>query len=320
MNKDSRIYIAGHNGYVGKNVLKHFENKGFTNLLYENHSDLNLENYEDVEYFFYKNKPEYVVICAAKVGGIKANMSDPYGFLYHNLAIQNNIIDVCLKNDVKKCIFLGSSCIYPKLNKETLSEEDMLRGEFEETNLGYSLAKVAGLKLTEFANKQFKDKCRFITLIPPNLCGVGDSFDLENCHVFTALIKKMVDAKYNKINDVEIWGTGNPKREFMNVRDLADGIFWSLENLEKTETFLNIGTGEDIAIRDLANKIKKIVGYKGRLIFDFSKPDGIYRKCLNVEKINKLGWKSTISLDDSIKEVVNEYILKRYKERKFNLL
>ena len=308
MNKESKIYVAGHMGFVGKNVIKHLENNGYENLIFKTRNELNLENYEDVDYLFYKEKPEFVIDCAAKVGGINANMSDQYNFLLKNLIIQNNILDNCVKHkSVKKCVFLGSSCIYPDLNGKLLSEEDMLQGNFEETNEGYALAKVTGLKLVEYANKQFKNNCKFITLIPPNLCGMGDSFNLKTCHVFTALIKKMVDAKRSNIENVVLWGSGKPRREFLDVRDLCDCILWSLENLDYTKTFLNVGKGFDISINNLAYMIKNETEFGGEIVFDTSKPDGIFSKCMNVSKINELGWKFKINLEDSIRNVIKEY-------------
>lgn len=312
MNKDSRIFVTGHRGLVGSNVVSLLKERGYTNILIA--EDLNLEHEIDVDYFFYKEKPEYVIHCAAKVGGIKANAEDQYGFLYHNLLIQNNIINCCRTNEIKKCIFLGSSCIYSILDKELLSEEDLLTGPLEETNMGYSLAKIVGLKLCEFSNKQYPDSCKFISLMPCNLIGKGATFDLNKSHVFNALIKKIVDAKEQNIPTVEIWGSGNPKREFMNVRDLADGILWALNNIERTDTFLNIGTGIDISIKELAERIKREVGYKGKLIFNTSKPDGIMKKCMDVSKINSLGWSAKILLNESIKEVIDEYKRKMVSE------
>ncbi len=305
MKKDSVIYISGHKGFVGSNLLNKLKEEGYNNLRYFTKEQYNLKNYKDVDLIFYGNKPEYVFICAARVGGIQANIKDPYTFLYDNLTIQNNLINCCIKNNVKKVVFLGSSCIYPKDYTQPLKEEYLMQAPLEPTNEGYALAKIAGLKLCEYANKQFETK--FISLMPCNLYGPGDTFEIEKSHVLSALVKKIYDAKKQKQKNVEIWGDGEAKREFLYISDLIDCIIWSIKNLDKTDTFLNVGTGQDISIKDLAYIIKDIMGYEGEFYFNKNKPNGMMRKCLDVSKINNLGWKSKIKIEEGIKKTVEYY-------------
>lgn len=305
MNKNSKIYIAGHTGMVGSALVEKFEKEGFSNLILKTRKNLNLLNQLKVKSFFSKEKPEYVIISAAKVGGIKANMNYPTDFLYENLQIQNNIIYSALQNNVKKLLFLGSSCIYPKNCFQPIKEEYLLSGKLEPTNEGYAMAKIAGLKLCEKIYEQFGKK--FISCMPTNIYGKRDNFDYESAHVIPALIRRMHEAKLKNLKQVEIWGSGKSKREFLYVEDLADAIFWIVKNYNEKD-FLNIGTGKDISIKELAFTIKKIIGYKGNLIFDKTKPDGMPRKLLDISKIEKLGWEPKTHLEDGIKETYKWFI------------
>lgn len=305
MNKDSKIYVTGSTGLVGSNLLKRLEREGYTNLIYKDHKDLDLINQQEVVLFFHKEKPEYVFHCAVIVGGIQANIDNPYKFLFNNLMMQNNVIDVAIKNEVKKILFLGSSCIYPKDYKQPLKEEYLLQAPMEETNLGYALAKIAGLKLCKYANKQFNTN--FISLMPCNLYGPGNDFDPIKSHVLQALIRKIYEAKINNKKEVIIWGSGKPRREFLYVDDIVDCMLWSMNNIDKIDTFLNVGTGKDDSIIELAEIVAKVIDWKGKFVYDTSKPDGMMRKCLDVSKINKLGWKAKISLEEGIKETIEYY-------------
>ncbi len=305
MKKDSRILITGHTGLVGSNLLKRLLEDGYSNILYRSSKRINLLNQNEVDVFMDIWLPEYIFHCAAVVGGIQANINNPYKFLYENLMIQNNIIGSAIRNRAKKVIFLSSACMYPKDYKQPLREEYILNAPLEPTNEGYALAKICGAKLCEYANKQFGSG--FIVLAPSNLYGTGDDFDLDNSHVLSALIKKICDVKERGEKEVEIWGTGEPRREFLYVDDLVDCMIWSMNNLEKTDTFLNVGTGEDVTIGELAVTIAEEVGYKGRFIYDTSKPDGMMRKCSDVSKINELGWQSKISLKEGIKKTIEYY-------------
>ena len=305
MKKNSKILLTGHTGLVGSNLLKKMQDDGYTNLFFYPHSGIDLLNIDDVERMFKSSKPEYVFHAAAVVGGIQANINNSYKFLYENLMIQNNVINACIEYHVKKVLFLSSVCMYPKDYKQPLKEEYILQGPPEDTNESYALAKICGAKLCEYANKQFDTE--FIVLAPSNLYGPGDNFDLENSHVLSALINKIYHAKQHNDKEVIIWGSGSPRREFLFVDDLVDGIIWSMNNLDKTDSFLNIGQGRDIAIWELAEVISKIIGYKGTFIYDDSKPDGMRVKCSDVTKINKLGWKAKTSLKDGIKKTINYY-------------
>lgn len=305
MKKTSKIYIAGHNGMVGSAIKRKLMSQGFTNLITRTHSELDLTNQKAVNEFFEKEKPKYVFLAAAKVGGILANSTYPAEFLYDNLMMETNIIHAAYKNNVKKLLFLGSSCIYPKMAPQPIKEEHLLTGPLEKTNEAYAIAKIAGLRLCKHYNEQYNTN--FISVMPTNLYGPNDNYDLKNSHVMAALIRKVYEAKINNKKEVEIWGTGTPKREFLHVDDLADAVIYLMQNHNAKDIgdFVNIGSGKDITIQELAEIIKEIAGFKGSIIYDTSKPDGTPRKLLDVSKLTRLGWKSKISLQEGIKKVYN---------------
>ena len=300
MKKDTKIYIAGHRGMVGSAILRKLKKEGFNNFVLRTSKELNLVNQKAVEDFFEIEKPDYVFLAAAKVGGIQANNTFRADFLYENLMIQNNVIHSSYLNKVKKLLFLGSSCIYPKLAPQPLKEEYLLTGELEYTNEPYAIAKIAGIKLCENYRKQYG--CNFISVMPTNLYGPNDNYDLKNSHVLPALLRKFHEAKIRNNKSVEVWGTGTPKREFLHVDDLADACYFLMENYSGND-FINIGTGEDLSIKKLAELIQKIVGYTGTIKWNTDKPDGTPRKLMDVTKLNNLGWEYAISLEDGIKEV-----------------
>ncbi len=323
---DDRIFIAGSNGMAGKAIYKSLKKAGYGSiknngiLLTPKRKDLNLLEINDVEKWFYKNKPTVVVIAAAKVGGILANSYFPSEFLLDNLKIQNNIIETSWKYKVKRLLFLGSSCIYPKFAQQPIQEDELLTGELEKTNECYAIAKIAGIKLCEALREQYGFDA--ISLMPTNLYGEGDNYDVENGHVMASLIKKFYINKKQSIDTVECWGTGSPFREFLHVEDLGDAVTFALENWDpnspnaprkkdgKPLYFLNVGTGEDIKIKNLADKISNLVNFKGKIIWDTTKPDGTPRKKLNIDKMTSLGWKAKISLEEGIirtlKSIENE--------------
>jgi len=303
--KSSKIYVAGHNGMVGSAIVRKLKSLGHKNLVLKSSKELDLRNSEDVTSFFNKERPEFVFLAAAKVGGILANSNYKADFIYDNLTIQNNVIKNAHLFNVEKLLFLGSSCIYPKNATQPIKEEYLLTGLLETTNEPYAIAKIAGLKMCQYFREQYG--CNFISIMPTNLYGINDNFDLKNSHVLPALLRKFHDAKLNNKNKVKIWGSGNPKREFLHVDDLADASIFLINNYNKPET-INVGTGEDISIKDLALLIKKITGFNGDLDWDSSKPDGTYRKLLDVSKINNLQWKAKISLIDGIKLTYDWYI------------
>ena len=303
--KSSKIYVAGHNGMVGSAIVRKLKSLGHKNLVLKSSKKLDLRNSEDVTSFFNKERPEFVFLAAAKVGGILANSNYKADFIYDNLTIQNNVIKNAHLFNVEKLLFLGSSCIYPKNATQPIKEEYLLTGLLETTNEPYAIAKIAGLKMCQYFREQYG--CNFISIMPTNLYGINDNFDLKNSHVLPALLRKFHDAKLNNKNKVKIWGSGNPKREFLHVDDLADASIFLINNYNKPET-INVGTGEDISIKDLALLIKKITGFNGDLDWDSSKPDGTYRKLLDVSKINNLQWKAKISLTDGIKLTYDWYI------------
>ena len=309
MNKDSIIYVAGHTGLVGSNLVKGLKEKGYTNILCTTRHEVDLTSQQSVYNFFNETKPEYVFLCAAMVGGIKANIDNPYPFLADNLSIELNIMNAAISVKAKKVLNLGSSCIYPKDYIQPLKEEYLLQAPLEPTNEGYALAKICGLKMAEYANKQYDTK--FISLMPCNLYGPGDHYDLEKSHVLSALIKKIVDAKDNGVDIVEIWGSGTQRREFMYTPDLVNGMVWAMNNIDKTDTFLNIGTGVDISILELAHTIASIYGYEGNFVCNTDKPDGMKQKLLDVTKINELGWKATTTLEDGIFHSINDYLIQK---------
>lgn len=305
MEKDSRIYVAGHKGLVGSAIVKILIQKGYKNIIGKTIEELDLRNQTDVSKFFNDENPEYVILAAAKVGGIVANNTYPADFIMENLQIQCNIIASAHKYNAKKLLFLGSSCIYPKECPQPIKEEYLLSGYLEETNEAYALAKIAGLKMCQYYNKQYGTN--FISVMPTNLYGPGDNFDLEKSHVMPALIRKMHEAKINEFPAVEIWGTGTPRREFLYSEDMADACIYLMETYEGNE-FFNIGTGQDIAISKLAELIKDIVGYEGKLYFNNKKPDGTPQKLLDVSRIkNKAGWTYKTELKDGIKLLYDWY-------------
>lgn len=303
MEKSSKIYIAGHRGMVGSAILRELKKRGYYNFVYATSYELDLRNQAQVNSFFEKETPDYVVLAAAKVGGIVANNTYRADFIYENLMIEANVIQAAHVNKVTKLLFLGSSCIYPKLAPQPLKEEYLLTGELEPTNEPYAIAKIAGIKLCESYRDQYGDN--FISVMPTNLYGPNDNYDLKNSHVLPALLRKFHTAKVENTPSVEIWGSGSPKREFLHVNDLAEACVFLLEDYEGTD-WLNIGTGTDVSIKDLALLVKKVVGYDGELKFDPSKPDGTPRKLMNVDKIHALGWKHKIDLEYGIKKVYEE--------------
>ncbi len=304
MNKSSKIYIAGHTGLVGSAVMRHLKSLGFKNLLCATRDEVDLLNQAAVEVFFKDTQPEYVIDCAARVGGIKANMTSRANFLYENLQIQNNLMWAAHNHGVKKFLFLGSSCIYPRECPQPMKEEYFMTGRPEPTNEGYAYAKIVGMKLCELIYDQY-DKS-FISCMPTNIYGPGDNFDPESSHVIPSLIRRIHEAKQQNIPSVEIWGTGNARREFLHVDDLAASVIWMLENYSDKQ-FLNIGTGEDVSIRELSTLIQSIIGYKGELVFDATKPDGMPRKLLDVSKVNEMGWHHKIKLEEGLRQTYDWY-------------
>ncbi|GHN00252.1 GDP-L-fucose synthase [Cytophagales bacterium WSM2-2] len=298
--KSSRIYVAGHKGMVGSAIVRKLNSQGYYNLIVKTSSELDLRNQADVEVFFRAERPDYVFLAAAKVGGILANNEYRADFLYENLMIESNIIHQSYVNKVKKLLFLGSSCIYPKMAPQPLRENSLLSGFLEETNEPYAIAKIAGIKLCENYKRQYG--CDFISAMPTNLYGPNDNYDLKNSHVIPALLRKFHEANVNNQPTVEIWGSGAPRREFMHVDDLADACIYLMQKYSDSE-FANIGTGEDLTIRELALLIKDIVGYSGGITFDKTKPDGTPRKLLDVSKLKNLGWNYSISLEKGLKSV-----------------
>ncbi len=305
MEKNAKIYIAGHRGMVGSAIMRKLKNEGYTNLLTRTSAELDLRNQQAVTDFFKEEKPEYVFLAAAKVGGIIANNTYRADFLYENLQIQNNVIHNSYLSGVKKLMFLGSSCIYPKLAPQPLKEEYLLTGLLEETNEPYAIAKIAGIKLCDAYRDQYG--CNFISVMPTNLYGYNDNYDLQNSHVLPALIRKFHEAKLNQAENVTIWGTGSPKREFLFADDLANACFFLMENYNEPN-LINIGTGEDITIKDLALLIKGIIGFEGDLVFDSTKPDGTPRKLMDVSKLHSLGWRHQIELQDGIQLAYKDFL------------
>jgi len=305
MEKNSKVFVAGHRGMVGSSIVRKLEQEGFTNILTRTSSELDLCNQQAVNEFFAKEKPEYVFLAAAKVGGILANNIYRAEFLYNNLLIEANVIHSAYVNGVKKLLFLGSSCIYPKLAPQPLKEEYLLTGLLEPTNEPYAIAKIAGIKLCEAYRDQYG--CNFISAMPTNLYGQGDNYHLQNSHVIPALIRKFHEGKMNKAGYVEIWGSGSPFREFMYVDDLADACFFLMEHYND-KLFVNAGTGEEMTIRDLAFIVKEVIGFEGEIRFDTSKPDGTPRKLMDSSLIHSMGWKHTISLKDGLKMAYQHFL------------
>lgn len=297
--KSKKIYVAGHNGMVGRAIWRNLEKNGYTNLLGRSSNELDLRNQEQVKSFYREEHPEVVIDAAARVGGILANNDYPYQFLMENMQIQNNLIDEAHKNNVEKFIFLGSSCIYPKLAPQPLKEEYLLTDSLEPTNEWYAIAKISGVKACEAIRKQFNKD--FVSLMPTNLYGSFDNFDLETSHVLPAMIRKFHDAKMNGNQAVTLWGSGTPMREFLFVDDLAEAVRFAVEN-KLSENLYNVGTGKDITIKELAETIQKITGHTGEIDWDVSKPDGTPRKLMNTERLKNAGWKYAIDLEDGIRK------------------
>ncbi len=317
MQRDSKIYIAGHRGLVGSAILKSLQKKGYRNLLCRTHAELDLMDQEAVEHFFQTEKPEYVILAAAKVGGIVANNTYRADFIYENLQIQNNVIHQSYLGGVKKLLFLGSTCIYPRNCPQPMKEEYLLTSELEYTNEPYAIAKIAGIKMCESYNLQYGTN--FISVMPTNLYGPNDNFDLETSHVLPALIRKMHEAKMSGAKEVEIWGSGKPRREFLYSEDMADACVFLMENRdfkdiidstsnEIRNTHINLGTGIDISIKELAETIQKIVGFEGELCFDASKPDGTMVKLTDPSKLHSLGWRHAVELEEGIRRVYAWYL------------
>ena len=309
MEKNSRIYVAGHRGLVGSAIVRNLEANGFTNIITRTHAELDLTNQADVRKFFEEERPEYVFLAAAKVGGIHANNTYPADFIYDNLMIQNNVIKAAHDFKVTKLLFLGSTCIYPKMAPQPIKEEYLLTGALEETNEAYAVAKIAGLEMCKFFKRQYGDN--FISCMPTNLYGPNDNFDLKSSHVLPALIRKFHEAKVNGAETVEVWGTGTPLREFIYVDDMAAACVFLMENYDG-EQHVNIGTGEEVSIRQLAETVKEVVGFEGELVFNTDMPDGTPRKLTTVDKLHGLGFMHKISLNEGIR-MAYEWFLENYK-------
>lgn len=305
MNKNSKIYVAGHKGLVGSAIVRNLQKKGYLNIIGRTHKELDLTNQVNVRKFFEEERPEYVFLAAAKVGGINANNTYPADFIYENLMIQNNIIKAAHDFKVKKLLFLGSSCIYPKNSPQPIKEEYLLSGYLEPTNEAYALAKISGLKMCQFYKKQYGNN--FISVMPTNLYGPNDNYDLETSHVLPALIRKFHEAKVNNSPYVEVWGSGKPLREFLHVDDMADACVFLMENYNGDE-FFNVGTGKEVSIKELAEIIKEIVGYEGKIRFDKCKPDGTPRKLLDVSRLKKAGWSYKVELCEGVKNTYKDYL------------
>ncbi|WP_353572914.1 GDP-L-fucose synthase [Candidatus Albibeggiatoa sp. nov. BB20] len=312
MNKHSKIYIAGHNGLVGSAILHHLQAHGFEQLLVRSHAELDLTRQSDVEVFFAQQQPKYVFLAAAKVGGIHANNTYPADFIRDNLLIQNHVIDAAYRFRVKKLAFLGSSCIYPKLTTQPMTEDSLLTGELEPTNEWYAVAKIAGIKLCQAYHKQYGFNA--ISLMPTNLYGQGDNFHLENAHVLPALMRRFHEAKQQHLPEVSVWGSGTPRREFLHVDDLATASIFLMHHYDRPE-IINVGTGHEVSIKALAQLIQKTVAYEGKLTFDSSKPDGTPRKLLDVSKLHQLGWQAQISLEAGINQTYQWFLNNQDKIR-----
>ena len=304
MDKKSKIYVSGHKGMVGSAILRRLKENGYTNLVMASSKELDLRNQQEVNNFFIKERPNYVILAAARVGGIKANIKYPGDFIYDNLAIQNNVINASKSFDINKVVFLGSSCIYPKECPQPMKEEYLLSGRLEPTNEGYALAKIAGIIMLNSYKKQYG--LNSISIIPPNLYGPNDSFDLEHCHVLSALVKRFSDAVSNNDKEITLWGTGIARREFMHVDDLAKAVVYLLEKKIEKE-LINIGWGKDISIKELAEIIAKKTGFNGKILWDSNKPNGMLKKCMNIDRMNGLDITPNIKLNDGIDEMIKIY-------------
>lgn len=297
MERDARIYVAGHRGLVGSAILRRLQAEGYSNVLTRTRTELDLTDQSAVRHFFAQERPKYVFLAAARVGGILANNTYPGDFIAQNLLIQTNVIDTAYRTGVEKLLFLGSSCIYPKFAPQPIREEYLLTGELEPTNEPYAIAKIAGIKMCQAYNRQYGT--RFICVMPTNLYGPGDNFDFQTSHVLPALIRKFNESKVSDAPQVVVWGTGQPRREFMHVDDLADACLFLMRTYESSD-IINIGVGEDLSIRELAELVREIVGYEGEIVFDTSKPDGTQRKLLDVTRLHALGWRHRIHLREGI--------------------
>ena len=306
MKQDSKIYVAGHNGMVGSAIVRTLKSKGYTNIITASHSKLDLTNQQAVNDFFEEEKPEHVFLAAAKVGGILANSMYPAEFIYENLMVQCNTIHAAYTTNVKKLLFLGSSCVYPGQAPQPIKEECLLTSALEPSNEAYAIAKIAGIRMCKHYNQQYGTN--FISVMPTNLYGPGDNYDLETSHVMAALIMKFKNAVANNEQQLEVWGSGNPRREFLHVDDAAEACVFLMEryNASDISDLINVGTGTDITIRDLVYMLKTIVNYKGDIVFDTNKPDGTLKKLLDVTRINNLGWKASISLENGITRTYRE--------------
>jgi len=305
MNKASKIYIAGHSGLVGSGIMRKLEQHTYKNVIFRTSQELDLRDQDSVNQFFATEQPEYVFLAAAKVGGILANHTYPAQFSYENIIIEANVIHAAYRYGVKKLLFLGSSCIYPRLSPQPIKEEYLLTGELEPTNEAYAIAKIAGIKMCQAYNKQYKTN--FISVMPTNLYGPNDKFDLTSSHVLPALIRKFHEAKINQQSSVEIWGTGKPRREFLHVDDLADACLFLMNHYESDQP-INVGAGRDISIADLASMIARVVGYSGKIFYNIAMPDGALRKLLDISRIEALGWQPAIALVDGIHATYYWYI------------
>lgn len=305
MDRKARIFVAGHRGLVGSAILRHLQADGYDNLITPSRAQLDLTDQKAVDLFLFRERPEYVFLAAAKVGGILANDTFPADFIRDNLAIESNVIAAAHRNSTKKLLFLGSSCIYPKFAEQPMREEYLLSGYLEPTNEAYAIAKIAGIKMCQAYNRQYGTN--FISVMPTNLYGPGDNFDLRSSHVLPALIRKFHEAKAKGEPSVAVWGTGTPRREFLHVEDLADACVFLMETYDGSD-IVNIGVGEDLSIRELAELISDVVGYRGELAFDSSKPDGTPRKLLDVGRLQSLGWRAKISLREGVEQTYQWYL------------
>ena len=303
MEKNSKIYVAGHRGLAGSAIVRKLKEEGYQNLLLKTSAELDLRDQKAVKDFFENEKPEYVFLAAAKVGGINANNTYPADFIYDNLCIQNNVIHESYQQGVKKLLFLGSSCIYPKNSKQPIKEEYFLSGYLEPTNDAYAVAKIAGIKMCQSYHKQYG--CNFISVMPTNLYGPGDNYDLKNSHVLPALLRKFYEAKISNEPVVTIWGTGNPRREFLHADDLASACLFLMDHYDEPD-IINVGVGKDIPIAEMAAMIKDISEYNGKMVFDTSMPDGTFQKLLDVSKLHSLGWQAEIGFEEGVRNTYHE--------------
>lgn len=303
--KTDKIFVAGHRGLVGSAIVRNLESKGYNNLVLRTHKELDLTNQAAVKEFWEKEKPDVVVLAAAKVGGINANNTAPADFIYQNLAIQNNVIGCAHEYHVKKLLFLGSTCIYPKMAPQPIVEESLLTGPLEPTNEAYALAKISGLMMCRFFKRQYGDN--FISCMPTNLYGPNDNYELQGSHVLPAMIRKFHEAKVTGQTQVELWGTGSPLREFLYVDDMADACVFLLENYHG-ETHVNVGTGKELTIKELAYKVKEAVGFEGKIVWNSAMPDGTPRKLTDVTRLHQLGWEHKVELDEGIRMAYNWYL------------